>query len=55
VEICPVQAITGRPFREDEPRVLRLDARRCEQYFQEMERSIGLPVCGLCLYICPYG
>lgn len=54
-EICPVQAITGRPFREAEPREMRLDARRCEQYFQEMEKAGQLPVCGLCLYVCPYG
>ena len=55
VEICPVQAITGRPFCEDEPREMRLDARRCEQYFREMEKAGHLPVCGMCLYVCPYG
>jgi epoxyqueuosine reductase len=55
VEICPVQAFTGRPFREDEPREVRFDAHKCEDYFKEMEQAGNLPVCGMCLYICPYG
>ncbi len=55
VDVCPVGAFTGRPFLEAEPREARYDARRCEQYHQELERKNGVGVCGMCLYICPFG
>jgi epoxyqueuosine reductase len=56
VEICPVQAFTGRPFREDEPREARYAASKCDRYFAKLrEQNVGLAVCGLCLYVCPYG
>jgi len=56
VEICPVQAFTGRPFREDEPREARYAASKCDRYFAKLkEQNAGLAVCGLCLYVCPYG
>jgi epoxyqueuosine reductase len=55
VDICPVQAFSGRAFRADEPREARFDARKCELYFQQMEKSGGPAVCGMCLYICPHG
>jgi epoxyqueuosine reductase QueG len=52
VDICPVSAFTGVPFKEDEPREVRYDARKCEKYLLE-EAEWG--VCGLCVYICPNG
>jgi len=56
VELCPVQAFTGRPFREDEPREARYAASKCDRYFAKLrEQNAGLAVCGLCLYVCPYG
>jgi len=56
VEICPVQAFTGEPFRADEPREKRYDAAKCDRYFKDMQsRDIETAVCGLCLYVCPYG
>lgn len=55
VEICPVGAFTGRPFNEREPRDVRYDAHACRKYFIELEEAGGLPVCGLCLYVCPFG
>jgi epoxyqueuosine reductase len=56
VEICPVQAFTGRPFRLDEPRESRFDAGRCDRYFAGMKaKDPETAVCGLCLYVCPYG
>lgn len=56
VDICPVHAFTGRPFREDEPREARYDAGKCDRYFDHMvEDGVGPAVCGLCLYICPHG
>lgn len=55
VEICPVKAFTGRPFRADEPRDLRYDARKCDRYHKELEKVKGVAVCGMCLYACPVG
>lgn len=56
VEICPVQAFTGEPFRASEPREKRYDAGKCDSYFAEMkEKDSELAVCGLCLYVCPHG
>jgi epoxyqueuosine reductase len=55
IDICPVHAFTGRPFQADEPREARFDAEACDRYFRELEAGSGPGVCGLCLYICPYG
>lgn len=55
VEICPVQAFTGQMFHPDEPREARFDAAACDRYFQETEEAKGVRICGLCLYVCPYG
>ena len=55
VDICPTKAFTGQPFREHEPREARYDARKCDKYFKAMENSGRTAVCGLCLYVCPYG
>jgi epoxyqueuosine reductase QueG len=56
VEICPVGAFTGRAFRDDEPREARYDASKCDRYFAQMkEKDAETAVCGLCLYVCPYG
>jgi len=55
VDICPVHAFTGRPFRKDEPREARFDAAACDRFFRELESSGRPPVCGLCLYVCPHG
>ena len=55
VDICPPKAVTGRSFREDEPREARYDAHACERYQDAMEESTGYRVCGMCLYVCPYG
>lgn len=56
VKICPVQAFTRESFRASEPREKRYDAHKCEQYFNAMKKKDpDVAVCGLCLYICPYG
>ncbi|HTY91484.1 MAG TPA: 4Fe-4S double cluster binding domain-containing protein [Methanocella sp.] len=54
-DVCPVKAFTGRNFVETEPREARYDARRCEKYLKGLETSTGYAVCGMCLYICPFG
>ncbi|MGC9517100.1 MAG: 4Fe-4S double cluster binding domain-containing protein [Methanomicrobiales archaeon] len=55
VEICPANAFSGRSFKVEEPREVRYDARKCEKYFEQLEKEGELPVCGLCVYVCPYG
>jgi epoxyqueuosine reductase len=55
VDICPQNAFTGRPFYHNESREARYDAVACDRYFKQMEEKKGVAVCGLCLYICPYG
>jgi epoxyqueuosine reductase len=55
VDICPQHAFTGRIFYEAEPRKARFDAAACDGYFREMEKKKSVAVCGLCLYVCPYG
>ena len=56
VEICPVQAFTGEPFRENEPREKRYDASKCDRYFISMKnKDLETAACGLCLYVCPHG
>ena len=56
VDICPVKAFTGQPFRAGEPRSARFAARKCDRYFSKMrEKDAETAVCGLCLYACPYG
>jgi len=55
IDICPVSAFTGEPFRENEPREMRYDAQECERYLKNLEKNEQWAVCGLCVYICPYG
>ena len=55
VDTCPVSAFTGEPFREEENLAVRYDARKCEKYFEIMEKAGIIPVCGLCIYNCPQG
>lgn len=52
VDICPIDAFTGEPFHENEPREIRYDARKCEEYLGHDDEWT---VCGLCVYICPHG
>ena len=55
VEICPVSAFTGKPFRENEPREARYNAKKCEEYLYNADEDSEGTVCGLCIYICPHG
>ncbi len=55
VDTCPVSAFSGKPFKIDENREVRYDARKCEEYHEIMEESGKIPVCGLCIYNCPKG
>jgi len=55
VDICPVKAFTGRAFHEGEPREVRYAAHKCDRFLSEREQTMGVDVCGLCLYVCPQG
>lgn len=55
VNICPMQAFTGQPFRAGEPRAVRFNAARCDQYLTRIRaKDDQRGVCGLCLYVCPH-
>jgi epoxyqueuosine reductase len=54
VNICPAQAYTGRNYAEGEPRELRFDAGKCQDYLEIKATTPG-KICGLCVYACPYG
>ena len=49
VKACPVDAFTGREFRQDEPIEFRYDVKKCQAYLK------SALVCGLCLASCPRG
>ena len=55
VNICPVKAFTGVPFRPSEPREARFKSHLCRSYTKRREEKLGEGICGLCVYICPYG
>jgi epoxyqueuosine reductase QueG len=55
VKICPAQAIKGKNYVEGESREERLDFIKCQNYFKKMKEKYTWDVCGMCLYVCPYG
>ena len=55
VKICPVKAFTGAPFDPSEPREARFKATMCYQYIEERRKKLGEGLCGLCVYVCPFG
>jgi len=56
VDICPPKAFTGRPFDQAEHRDLRFKVQRCIDYRMNLKEKVtGARVCGMCVYICPFG
>jgi epoxyqueuosine reductase QueG len=55
VDACPSRAFTGKPFRSNEPREVRYDAWKCNEYLKSVEVKHGVRVCGMCVKVCPYG
>jgi len=56
VEACPARAFTGNPFKSTEAREIRMDAEKCFKYLNdERKKGVGVPVCGMCVNICPFG
>lgn len=54
-DICPVRAIKGEPWQEDQPLAERLDAASCHDFLMGIRKTFGKSVCGRCLAVCPYG
>ena len=55
VKICPVKALKGKNYKPGEPREYRFDFIKCHNYFEGMKKTQQYPVCGMCLYVCPFG
>jgi epoxyqueuosine reductase QueG len=55
VDICPPGAFTGAAFDPSEPRDVRFRAHQCRDYTQRRAQQLGEGICGLCVYVCPYG
>ncbi|ABD39973.1 4Fe-4S ferredoxin, iron-sulfur binding protein [Methanospirillum hungatei JF-1] len=54
-QICPVHAISGDPFGTKEPGSFRFDRAACSKGFSDRKKMGLLAICGLCVYVCPYG
>jgi epoxyqueuosine reductase len=55
INICPVQAFTGKHFIPSDSRDERFSAHQCNKYMRAMKEKIGHRICGLCLQVCPFG
>jgi epoxyqueuosine reductase QueG len=56
VNTCPAKAFTGAPFNPSEAREVRFNAHLCSSYRKKREEKTGADfLCGLCVYVCPYG
>lgn len=62
IDICPPHTFAGVSFDSSQPRESRYNAHLCESYCQGQLKVLGVKdmqaaghVCGLCLYICPFG
>jgi epoxyqueuosine reductase len=53
VKGCPAHAFTGQPFDRPRPRSEMFAAEACYHYLRERETLYR--VCGMCVYICPFG
>ncbi|MCZ7662466.1 MAG: 4Fe-4S dicluster domain-containing protein [Thermoleophilia bacterium] len=55
VRACPAQAFSGKAFDPADPIEARMDVRACEAYRQEAKTLTGVPMCGVCVAVCPHG
>jgi len=53
IEACPVGALHPVPYEHHPERSLALEVARCAARLEEFRRSLGQPVCGLCMAVCP--
>jgi epoxyqueuosine reductase len=53
---CPSQAFSGKAWKPSDAREERMDAKKCFDYLRvTRKQAAGVPACGLCVYICPFG
>ncbi|MBN2837035.1 MAG: epoxyqueuosine reductase [Candidatus Delongbacteria bacterium] len=55
MKICPAQAIKGVNYELGRHREDRFDFSKCQAYFEQLKEKYKWNVCGMCLYICPFG
>ncbi len=55
VDVCPAKAFTGIPWNPSEARDMRFKARLCKEYTDRRAELMGEGICGLCVYVCPFG
>lgn len=56
MKACPVSALYGRAFDASEPLEMRFDAKKCYDFWADMDYVYGMGgTCGLCLAACPWG
>ena len=53
VKACPAHAFTGQVFDQPRPRSAIFAAEACDRYLSERETFYR--VCGMCVYVCPFG
>ena len=53
VKGCPARAFTGQAFDQPRPRSEIFVAEACDRYLRERETFYR--VCGMCVYVCPFG
>jgi epoxyqueuosine reductase len=53
--ICPAKAIKGKKYEIGKEREDRFNFIKCQEYFAELKGKMKWDVCGMCLYVCPYG
>ncbi len=54
-DACPVGAIRGVNYAPGDEREVRLDFKKCSDYFEKLAEDNPYPVCGMCLHACPAG
>jgi len=56
VVACPSQAFSGKAWKPSDAREERMDAKKCFEYLRvTRKQASGVPACGLCVYVCPFG
>jgi epoxyqueuosine reductase QueG len=55
VKICPVNAIKDINYKDGEESDISFDLIKCRDHFDGLLEKHKFPVCGHCLYVCPYG
>lgn len=55
VSACPSEALTGNPFRVEDPLETRFIGSYCDEHLSKVRNTFGKRICGKCLAACPIG